>query len=350
MTNPMKTMLAFAVLAFLQPSFSQGSVFDRIAKDAPPYLTPLLEWGQRPEWSLDGKYIYFLPRDFSDVFRYELETGTIYPVTTHFYHHTFNRVLCMGNGDLLLLGPETFDPTNPWEFRHKLRLFVLKAPYDKPAIMLDTFIDEGPAVSKVDSTIAWTLPGQREIKMARIEYDEDGKPFLDRERMILSFDHLGQPMSHRLETQNFMPGNEELVFTYYRGTEEEPFYYAYPYMLNVKTGTMWPLIDDTIDGYNEAEGVSNDGTFMLVESDRHTKPMSWSIDVYLLKLDGSRHMERLLDWNTRFPGGTISDNPVVSPDDRKIVVQLGFLAAQAGQGRGMFLFDLDKYEEYKKSK
>jgi Tol biopolymer transport system component len=72
---------------------------------------------------------------------------------------------------------------------------------------------------------------------------------------------------------------------------------------------------------------------MLVESDRHTKPMSWRIDVYLLKLDGSRHMERLLDWNTRFPGGTISDNPVVSPDDRKIVIQLGFLAAQADGSR-----------------
>jgi hypothetical protein len=70
----------------------------------------------------------------------------------------------------------------------------------------------------------------------------------------------------------------------------------------------------------------------------------WRVDVYLLKLDGTLSIERLCDW-TNYPGYR-SDNPVVSPDGKIIAIQRGFMAG-AGQGRGIVLFDLEKYRQMK---
>ncbi len=314
--------------------------------DLPSHMSVLLDWGQRPEWSLDGKYVYFLPRDYSDVFRIDVATKEITPVTSHYFHESYNRIFCLGNGDLLLEGPERYDSRDPWKDRHRLRMYVLKAPFDQQTIPLNISIDEGPAISKKDNRFAWTLPGQRVIKMAELEYDDKGQPVLVNERTVLSFDDLQKPMSERLETQDFYPNANKLIFTYYRGTEEEPFYFADPYFLDLETGVIEPILDRK-DGYDEAEGVSPDGTFLMIESDRHTEPKHWEIDVYLLKLDGSLEMERLLDWSDRFPGSH-SDNPVVSPDAKTIAIQFGFNVSQPWQGKGIVLFDLEKYQQGKK--
>ena len=97
--------------------------------------------------------------------------------------------------------------------------------------------------------------------------------------------------------------------------------------------------------YNEAEGISPDGSFLLIESDRHTEPKRWLVDVYLFKLDGTNSIDRLCDW-TKYPGYR-SDNPVVSPDGKTIAIQRGFMAG-SGQGSGIVLFDLEKYYNLKK--
>jgi hypothetical protein len=314
--------------------------------DLPPYVSVLTEWGQRPEWSLDGKYIYFMLKDYSEVFRIEPTTRKIKPVTAHYFHESYNRVLCLGNGDLLLTGPDRYDSSDPWASRHNLKLYVLRAPFDRPAMPLHRSVDEGPAVSKTDNRFAWTLPGQREIMMAELEYDTEGKPVLANEKKILSFDELNYPMSQRLETQDFLPNSNKLIFTFYRGTDEEPFYFADPYYLDLDTGAIEPIIDNK-RGYDEAEGVSPDGKFLMIESDRHTEPMKWNLDVYMLQLDGSGTIERLLDWSDKYPG-CHSDNPVVSPDGTTIAIQFGFRINQPGQGRGIVLFDLKKYRQFKK--
>jgi len=87
-------------------ALAQETMIDKIKKDMPPYLSVLLEWGQRPEWSSDGKYIYFLPRDYSDVFRIDVKTKQIELVTAHYFHESYNRVFCLHNGYLLLEGPD----------------------------------------------------------------------------------------------------------------------------------------------------------------------------------------------------------------------------------------------------
>lgn len=312
----------------------QTTVFDEL----PPYMTILLDWGQRPEWSTDGKWIYFVPKAFSDVYRVEVETGKVAPVTAHYFNEGYNRVLALPNGDLLLAGPDEFDASDPWRSRHKLRLSVLEFPFDKTPVLLDAYGDEGPAVSRTDNRIAWTLPGQREMRTAVI-VDQNGKKILAGERTILSFNEKNMPGSHRLETQDFLPGTNKLIFTYYYGTDEEPFYFANPYTVDLETGEIESILD-TRDMYNEAEGVAPDGSFLLIESDRHAERRKWLVDTYMLALDGSQRVERLCDW-TKYQGYKC-DNPVVSPDGKKIALQRGFTDG-AGQGRGIVLFDLEEY-------
>lgn len=325
---------------------SQQVNLEEIERSLPAYVSVLLEWGQRPEWSRDGNYIYFLLRDYSDVFRINIETKKIEPVTAHYFHESYNRVFCLHNGDLLLEGPEEFDSSSPWETRHNLSLYVLKAPFDKPAIPLNRSIDEGPAISRIDNRIAWTLPGQRIIKMAELTFNETGFPELKNERIILDFDKLNLPMSRRLESQDFFPNSNKLVFTYYRGTPEEPFYFADPYLLDLKTLKYEPIINNP-EGYDEAEGISPDGRFLMIESDRAHEPGHWELDIYMLMLDGSEKAVRLLDWSDKFPG-CHSDNPVVSPDAKKIAFQFGFNNSQPGQGKGIFLFDIEKFKQTEK--
>lgn len=344
----MKTFLCVLIVVVLSLSKTYGQQYsvEDIKKGLPDYASVLLEWGQRAEWSRDGKYIYFLPRDYSDVFRIDVKTKKIEPVTAHYFHESYNRVFCLYNGDLLLEGPEKYDSSNPWETRHKLSLYVLKAPFDKPAIPLNRNVDEGPAISRCDMRIAWTLPTQRKIKMATLSYDGDGNPVLKDERIILDFDALGLPMSDRLETQDFLPNSNKLVFTYYHGTLEEPFYFADPYLLNMETGKYLAIIDNP-KGYDEAEGISPDGKFLMIESDRAHEPMHWELDIYMLMLDGSGKAYRLLDWSDQFPG-CHSDNPVVSPDGKTIAFQFGFNNSQPGQGKGLFLVDIDQFNKQRK--
>lgn len=71
-------------------------------------MTVQLEWGQRPEWSFDGKRIYFLPRAFANIFRIDASIGKIELITAHFFHGDCHRVFFPANGDLLA-GSAKFD-------------------------------------------------------------------------------------------------------------------------------------------------------------------------------------------------------------------------------------------------
>ena len=59
-------------------------------------------------------------------------------------------------------------------------------------------------------------------------------------------------------------------------------------------------------------------------------------------IDGREEMERLADFSVRYPGKLRSDNPVADKTGKWIALQYGFLAG-AGNGQGIFLFDLEKY-------
>ncbi|MCU0401205.1 MAG: hypothetical protein MUE75_09390 [Algoriphagus sp.] len=287
-----------------------------MAKELPPHFSILTTWGVRPEWDEKSENIYFLNKLVGDVFKINIATKEVSQVTSGFYHGGIHRVLCLANGDLLLaMGSPIFDANNPEKDRHAgLGLYVLTKENPNTPYALDAYCDEGPAVSKNSLKIAWTLKGQREIKAG---------PSL----------------------------NEELIYTHYWGDERDQYFNSQVFGFNLNTKET-KKYTDLPKSYNEAEGIFPGGDFMVIESDRH-QPMNernkYKLDIYKLKLDGSGEVERLADFSTRYFNRIKSDNPVVNKTGKIIAHQFGYQKG-AGDGRGIFLFDLEAYEKAKSAK
>lgn len=342
----MKRVSVFLIALFYTiTSFAQ--TIENLAKELPSHFSVLTNFGLRPEWDETSENIYFLNKMVGDVFKINFETREITCVSCGFYHAGIFRVLCLKNGDLLLgIGGKDFDPAIPEKHRYNLEMYILKKDDLKNPISLGEYMDEGPAISRNNMKIAWTLYGQREIVMADIEYT-NGIPKLVNKKTIVNYNDSAAYI--RLESQDFKPPlDEELIYTHYWGDEKDAFHHSQTYGYNIKTGktndyTYLP------DSYNEAEGIFPDGKHILIESDRH-QPMElrnqYRLDVYKLKLDGSGEVERLADFSTRYPGKFKSDNPVVDRTGRFIALQFGFMKG-AGDGQGIFLFDVEKYEKSK---
>jgi len=320
---------------------AQGPKTGTPLDDLPPYIKVLLDFGERPEWGSDGRAIYFLEKSFGDVYVLDLQSNRVRPVTAHFPHEGFARVLRLSNGDLLLCGNRVFDAAEPMKFRHRLEMWVLDKSFRKPPVSLGEFCDEGPAVSRRDLKIAWTAPGQREIYLGEIDYSS-GRPVLAGKKLLIA---QADP-EKRLETQDFRsPDDRELIFTAYAGTPDEPFRFSEVMGYDLRTSkiTNYSLAPDS---YDEPEGIFPDGKSILVESDRHFSERNWKVDLYRLSLDGSGKVERLLRF-TDWPG-YISDNGVVSPDGRHVAFQMGIPKLGPGEGSGLLLLDLDEYERSKR--
>jgi hypothetical protein len=346
-----KIVLIVALIILQIINKSNAQTIESLIKELPPYFSILTTWGTRPECDEKSENIYFLNKLVGDVFKINIATREISQVTSGFYHGGIHRVLCLSNGDLLLaMGSNIFDATNPEKDRHAgLGLYILTK--DKPSnpYPLNVFCDEGPAVSKNCMKIAWTLVGQREIKMGEIYYD-NGVPHLKDVQTIISYKDSSAYV--RLETQDFRPPlNEELIYTHYWGDEKDQYYNSQVFGFNLKTNKTTKYTD-LPKSYNEAEGIFPDGNYMVIESDRH-QPMEernkYKLDIYKLKLDGSGEVERLADFSTRYLNKIKSDNPVVNNKGNIIAHQFGFQKG-AGDGRGIFLFNLDAFEKYKRSK
>jgi len=346
-----KRIVAVSVFLLLFINGGNAQTIESLIEELPPYFSILTTWGVRPEWDETSENIYFLNKLVGDVFKINIETREVSQVTSGFYHGGIHRVLCLSNGDLLLaMGSDIFDATNPEKDRHAgLGLYVLtKDNPDKP-YPLNAFCDEGPAVSKNGLKIAWTIKGQREIQMGEIHY-EKGVPQLKDVQTIISYNDSSAYV--RLESQDFRPPlDEELIYTHYWGDANDQYYNSQVFGFNLKTKKTTKYTD-LPNSYNEAEGIFPDGKYMAIESDRH-QPMEernkYKLDIYKLKLDGSGEVERLADFSTRYFNRIKSDNPVVSKKGNMIAHQFGFQKG-AGDGRGIFLLDLEAFEKYKKTK
>jgi hypothetical protein len=343
-----KGILAVCIFTLHFLNLLNAQTIESLKKELPPYFSILTSWGVRPEWDETSENIYFLNKLVGDVFKINIATREISQVTSGFYHGGIHRVLCLSNGDLLLaMGSNIFDATNPEKDRHAgLGLYVLTKEQPNNPFPLDAICEEGPAVSKNTLKIAWTLQGQREIKTGEIYY-EKGIPHLKGVRTVISYKDSSEFV--RLETQDFRPyQDQELIYTHYWGDAKDPFNHSEVYGINLATSKVTKYTD-LPDSYNEAEGISPDGKFMIIESDRH-QPMEernqYKLDIYKLMLDGSGKVERLADFSTRYLNKIKSDNPVVNKKGNMIAHQFGFQKG-AGDGRGIFLFDLDEYEKCK---
>ena len=308
----------------------------------PPHIRRLTWFGERPDWSHDGRRILFVEKTYGDAFEVEVETGAIRPVTHHFYHGGFTRALYLSNGDILLSGCKTFDADKPHVNRtEKAELWVLDKSLSKPPMPLGTKCSEGPAVSRRRLHLAWThvsaqypekLPaGVSQMHEADLVY-ENGVPRLVNQKLVLDSRDLAFKCT--LETQNFRPPDErELTFSAYgyQGTEVCGVDLATRKVTNYSNAP---------DQYDEPEGIFPDGQATLVECDRQNHQGWQHIDIWKLKLDGSGQTERLTHFSD-YPGYKAS-NPVVSDDSRFMAFQMARSKDPAGVGYGIFVFDLGK--------
>jgi len=341
-SGPGTPVILFGCILALASGQERASRMEKTPADnLPPHIYRLTSFGERADWSHDGRRILFLEKTFGDVFEIDLRTREIRGLTHHYHHQGYTRALYLANGDILLSGARSFAAENPLPSRlSEAELWVLGKDLDKPPVPLGTKCSEGPAVSRERMTIAWTIDhgdypasiqtGVSQIWTSDIAY-RDGKPALVNRRLVLDSGSLSFRAS--LEAQNFRPPDEkELIFSGYdyQGTEV--------LSINLETGKITNY--SNAPTYEEPEGIFPDGRYTLVESDRHNPKGSQYIDIYRLNLDGSGQMERLTFFND-FPGFKAS-NPVVSDDGRFIAFQMARLGDPAGVGRGIFVYDVAK--------
>lgn len=311
------------------------------ADHLPLNIKRITQFGERADFSHDGKKILFVGKTYGDVFEVELATGKVSMITNHFYHGGFTRALYLANDDVLLSGCTSFDAANPHVNREqKAELWVLDKSYTKPPVRLGTKCFEGPAVSRKNMKIAWTVvynqypdslqKGQSLFYVADIKYD-DGIPKLSHTRVIL--DNLKTEFKD-METQNFVPPLEKtMTFSAYgyKGTEVM--------LLNLETGAITNM-SNADKQYDEPEGIFPDGAYTCVESTKQNTDCSGCIDIWKLKLDGSGQMERLTFFSD-YKGGK-SSNPVISDDGKFMAFQAARSTDLAGVGYGIFLMELKK--------
>lgn len=311
------------------------------ADHLPPHITQITWFGERAEWAHDGKRILFLTKTFGDAMEIDLTTRRIRNLTAHFPHHGYTRAMYLANGDILLAGPEQFDPARISEARVQCFLSVLDKSGAKPPTPLGTKCSEGPAVSRTRMHIAWThvareypdeMPaGSSRMQEADIVYEE-GRPKLANQKLIIDSNDL--PFRCTLETQNFRPPDEkELMFSAYghQGTDVAGIDLVTKKVTNYSNAPAQ---------YDEPEGIFPGGQFTLVECDKHNPRGSGYADIWKLRLDGSGAYERVT-YFAEYPGYRAS-NPAVSDDGMFIAFQLAKTREAAGVGHGLFVYDLTK--------
>jgi hypothetical protein len=325
---------AWSVLAAPADATNTGHPADHL----PPHIKRLTWLGERPDWRHDGQRFVFVSKVFGDVLEYEMASGRIYSLSDHFRHHGFTRAQYLSNGDILLVGPSaTFDRTDTADrkrARHDIGLLqLLRRPFNQPPVSLGVEADEGPAVSRRRMRVAWTHGAQDQISIGDITYEPAG-PKLANVRKVLDASKFPEPV-RMLETQNFIPPDDDRItvcgYQVNRTNNTDTF------VLHLATGRLENM-GRSPDTYDEPEGIFPDGRFTAIEHGSSLKSPWPRLDIYKLALDGSGKLQRLTHF-TAFAGWKATQ-PVVSDDGRWMLFQIGKSGDEAGQGYGIFLYDL----------
>jgi hypothetical protein len=333
-------VLVFALLPACYAFAAEPASDDSPAAHLPPHIRQLTHFGERADWSHDGRKILFLSKSFGDAMEIDLATSAIRNLTAGYAHHGYLRAMYLANGDILLSGPESYDPRNPGEARRNSFLYVLDKSLTKPPVPLGARCNEGPAVSRGRLHIAWTEwsaspkdqpPARSEMLEADIVY-EDGTPRLTNRKAII--DNSALPFPCTLETQSFRPPDDkELTFSAYDPAGSQ----ADVCIVDLATKKVTNLTASP-NVYDEPEGIFPDGSATLVECDQQNHQGPGHVDIWKLALGGSGQYERLTRFSD-YPGYKAS-NPVVSDDGRFFAFQMGRASDAAGVGHGLFLYAL----------
>ena len=338
----MPKALALAALLLLlvapeAPRRRTDSPLDRL----PAGVELLTHFGERADFSPDGRRVAFMAKSFGDAFVVDLETRVIQCLTCNVPGAAFLRVMHLPSGDYLLIGPERFEDVKISRSRDNELWLLGRKPGSRP-VKLGRRIIEGVAISKRTTRLAFAVgheqddaipAGQRRIVVADLDPSAD-PPTLRDERVVLTTDG---PACHP-EAQDFFDDDRKLTYTCY-----EPEGRASVWTLDLATGEHVNQ-SAAIGFYNEVEGVFPGSQYTAVESDHQARafgnPASFrNIDIWKLRLDGTgRDFTRLTTFNEH--EGWKASNPVVSTDGRLMAFQVGHSGDEAGVGYGLLLLHL----------
>ncbi len=336
-----KNLLLLSLISAIWVSCSVPSPNGCFPEDKlPDYITPLTDFGQRSEWSLDGTKVFFVDSAGGDAWMVDIKTKKPVKITKPEYRpegHGYYRIVMMANGDLLLTcGPE----------RHTLYFQVLDKSLKNPPVTIDEPVDEGPAVSRKNMKIAWT-PHQKEIWIADVVYKNNVPAFKNKKKIVDNTNVVVDGVKYEdiLEPQNFRPPEEnELIWSQY-GNDERGVFTSETMGVDLQTGKLVNY-SKAPGQYDEPEGIFPDGEYSLIECDRHERKGTSHIDIYKLKLDGTgKNFERLTYFSN--VEGYRSSNPVVRDDGKMMAFQASVSGSAAGAGCGIYLFDFEKFNREK---
>src|SRR5438034_2369912 len=90
-----------AVLAAVSPATSaELNPGESPADHLPPHITQVTWFGERADWSHDGRKILFVSKTFGDALEMDLATKAIRNLTAHYPHCGYTRALYLANGDI----------------------------------------------------------------------------------------------------------------------------------------------------------------------------------------------------------------------------------------------------------
>ena len=318
-----------------------------VLDDPPPFHSKLLDYGERPYWSPDGKRIAFIETNYGDACEIDLETRHVRDLTKGLGdHHAFLRVLFMYDGSYILIGPKEFKDRQT--SRHiESEMWWMDRDAKRPPMPLGRRFFEGMGVSWIGPRITYAVNGMQdpslgedvsECHVSDIEHTPDGARLVN-DRIIYRRDDGKRP-----EPQDFRHGDTEVIFAEYDSRKYTPptAWKCVVKGVDLATGKVRTYINEPAV-HNECEGIFPDNEHCCLESSRdRDNEFNKPRDLWKLKLDGSGRRVRMTHFYDRIPWRATNSN--VSPDGRWLAFMVSHHTDEAGYGRGLGLLDLAAWE------
>ncbi|MDB5085940.1 MAG: hypothetical protein JWN30_2826 [Bacilli bacterium] len=316
-----------------------------VLNDPPEFHEKLLDYGERPYWSPDGKRIAFIEKNYGDACELDFETRQVRNLTKNLgEHHSFLRVLFLSNGDYLLIGPKEFKDRHT--SRHvESELWIMDKEAKTPPKPVGRRIFEGCGVSTMAPRITYAMNGAHDPRIGSVEdfechvtdivYGSDG-PALGNDQVIYR-----SVRGRRPEPQDFRHHDTEVILAEYMGDKVlSDDWKTIVRGINLNTLDVRTYIDEPLT-HNECEGIFPDHEHICLESSCDFVNQYPPIDLWKLKLDGSGTRVRMTRFFDHVPWRASNSN--VSPDGKWLAFMVNTYTSEAGFGMGLGLMDLEEW-------
>ena len=346
------TLLSDGEESYLPAKKNERPEYPYPLDNPPEFHYKLLDFGERPYWSPDGKRIAFVESNYGDICEINLETRKVKNLTKDLgEHHSFLRVLFMHTGDYILIGPAQFKDRHTSR-RMESELWFMDKDASEPPKPLGRRIFEGCGVSRIANRITFAVSGEQEPSIGRSDQYEvhvadieiTGKNArLVNDRVLYRAENGFEP-----EPQDFRFDDTEIIMAEYYSPKgdivRETENYCTVKGIHIETGKVKLYIYEP-GIHNECEGIfPNDEHYTCLESSAHNEINSnMPTDLWKLKLDGSGERVRMTRMVERKPWRTSNSN--VSPNGKWLAFMINVHASEAGYGMGLGLLDLEAWEK-----